>query len=249
MMRPDQATVDLDIDRPPSLRDHIYTTLRRAILSGSMSPGTTLVQEQLADQMGVSRTPIRDALDRLVSEGLLTRVTGGRIYVTELSLQELQEKYAVRQVLEGLALRLAVERMTEQHLAKLQQLLDQMQVAVEANNVDAATGLGHEFHVTIIAASGNTFLAQTLEALNDSIRRYRRVAANLPGRAADTLREHEAIFSAIVQGDVEGANRHMQEHIVKSQQQIEAAIQEYTLATPSGSRQAILTGLVNQAGK
>ncbi len=222
-----ETRFQLNIDRPPSLRDRVYEQLREAILSGLIVPGATLLQEQLAEQMGVSRTPIRDALDRLASEGLVTRGAGGRVSVSELSFQEIHEKYAVRQVLEGLALRLAFERIGERQLARLQSYLFDMQAAVEQNDWLAITEIGCDFHDTIIASCGNTFLVQSLQILNDSIRRYRRVAANMPGRAVETLREHELVFAALQRGDVEAADELIQAHIARSQQQLETAIKAY----------------------
>ncbi len=218
---------ELSIDRLPSLRDRVYDHLRTAIINGRLAPGTTLLQEQLAEQMGVSRTPIRDALDRLANEGLVARSPGGRVSVAELSFQELREKYAVRGVLEGLALRLAAQRMGDRQLKKLNSLLREMHAAVEQNDVLTVTEIGAEFHDIIIDSCGNDFLIQTLHSLNDSIRRYRRVAANIPGRAAETMLEHQQIYSALQSGEIETAEKLIQEHIANSQQQLEAAIEAY----------------------
>ena len=224
---PGDMRLELNFDRPPSLRDRVYEQLREAIISGQMVPGTTLLQEQLAEHMGVSRTPIRDALDRLASEGLVRRSAGGRVRVSELSFQELHEKYAVRRVLEGLALRLASERIGERQLARLQSFIKDMQAAVAQNDSLTVTEIGCDFHDTIIASCGNHFLIQSLQNLNDSIRRYRHVAANIPGRAVETLCEHEQVFTALQRGDVEAADQLIQEHIAHSQQQLETAIKAY----------------------
>lgn len=225
---------ELTFDRLPALRDRVYDHLRTAIINGRMTPGTTLLQEQLAEQMGVSRTPIRDALDRLASEGLVTRNAGGRVSVAELSFQELSEKYTVRSVLEGLALRLAAERMGARQLAELGRILRTMREAVEQQDAITVTEIGADFHDTIIASCGNDFLIQTLQSLNDSIRRYRRVAANIPGRAIETMHEHEQIYDALQSGDIETAQQLIQEHIAHSQQQLEAAIKAYKRRVADG---------------
>lgn len=225
---------EISIDRHPSLRDRVYNQLRAAIIDGRMTPGTTLLQEQLAEQMGVSRTPIRDALDRLTSEGLVTRSLGGRVSVAELSFQELREKYAVRRVLEGLALRLAAERLDTSRLENLRRYLREMREAVEQNAPLTVTEIGCDFHDTIIASCGNEFLIQTLQSLNDSIRRYRRVAANIPGRAEETLREHEQVFTALQSGDIQAADQLIQEHIAHSQQHLEKAIEAYKQRIANG---------------
>jgi len=225
---------ELTFDRLPALRDRVYDRLRTAIINGRMAPGTTLLQEQLAEQMGVSRTPIRDALDRLASEGLVTRSAGGRVNVAELSFQELSEKYTVRSVLEGLALRLAAERMNDRQLEELARILRKMREAVEQNDAPSVTEYGADFHDTIIASCGNEFLIQTLQSLNDSIRRYRRVAATIPGRAMETMHEHQQVYSALQSGETETAQQLIQEHIAHSQQQLEAAIKAYKQRVAAG---------------
>jgi DNA-binding GntR family transcriptional regulator len=228
--------IAFDIEKRPALRDQVYQELRRAILHGPIAPGTVLVQEELAEQLGISRTPVRDALDRLASEGLVTRSAGGRVQVATLSLEELGDKYAVRCVLEGLALRRAAQNMPADALAHLGQLVEEMRQAVADHDPQAVTAVGSAFHDTIIDACGNHYLRQLLINLNDSIRRYRHIAVDLPGRAAETLREHEEIYDALIRGDVETADRCMQAHIAHSQQQLEAAIRAHHTVSGSSGR-------------
>lgn len=219
-------SLQLDIDKRPSLRDQVYQELRRAILSGPISPGSVLVQEQLAEQLGISRTPVRDALDRLASEGLVLRSNGGRVQVAPLSIDELREKYEVRQVLEGLALRLAAEHLDDNAMARLEALLQTMRNAADAHNHQLVTEAGNEFHDIIIAACGNKYLIQNLSSLNDSIRRYRQFAADLPGRATENIQEHEQIYLAMAAGDFALAVQRMERHIARSQQSLEQAIRQ-----------------------
>jgi DNA-binding GntR family transcriptional regulator len=120
----------LDIHKREDLRDQTYVQLRKAILSGPIRPGTVLVQEQLAEQLGISRTPVRDALDRLANEGLVVRSPGGRIQVAPFSLDELHEKYAVRQALETLALRLAAPHLAGQPMLRLRALVEAMRQSI-----------------------------------------------------------------------------------------------------------------------
>jgi DNA-binding GntR family transcriptional regulator len=217
-------SLQLDIDKRPALRDQVYQELRRAILSGPISPGSVLVQEQLAEQLGISRTPVRDALDRLANEGLVIRSNGGRVQVAPLSIAELREKYEVRQALEGLALRLAAEHLDEGAMAKLEALIQTMRVAAERHDHPLVTEAGNKFHDTIIAACSNKYLIQLLTSLNDSIRRYRQLAADLPGRAAENIQEHEQIYLAMAMGDFVLAEQRMEHHIAHSQQSLEWAI-------------------------
>ncbi len=211
----------LDIQKREDLRDQTYIQLRKAILSGPIRPGTVLVQEQLAEQLGISRTPVRDALDRLASEGLVIRSPGGRIHVAPFSIEELQEKYMVRRALEVLALRLAAPNLAGEPLARLKALVDSMRQDIADGNAQLVAQGGTAFHDTIFAACGNTYLRQLLTSLNESIRRYRHAAIDIPGRAAETLREHRRIYECLAAGDIAAAQDAMEDHIARSQQRLE----------------------------
>jgi DNA-binding GntR family transcriptional regulator len=214
-----------DIQKREDLRDQTYFQLRKAILSGPMRPGTVLVQEQLAEQLGISRTPVRDALDRLANEGLVVRSPGGRIHVAPFSLEELHEKYAVRQALETLALRLAAPNLPGPPMLKLKALLEEMRQAISENQTQRVIQAGAAFHETIFIACGNTYLRQLLTTLSESIRRYRHTAIDMPGRASETLREHEQVVEHLSAGNISAAERAMEEHIARSQQRLERGIQ------------------------
>jgi DNA-binding GntR family transcriptional regulator len=211
----------LSIQKREELRDQTYAELRKAILSGPIGPGTVLVQEQLAEQLGISRTPVRDALDRLANEGLVIRSPGGRMHVAPISLDELREKYAVRQALETLALRLAAPTLPGQMLPRLRELVKAMRQAIADGHARRVIQAGAAFHETISSASGNSYLSQLLTTLNDSIRRYRHAAIDMPGRAAETLREHELIVEQLSAGDVAAAERSLAEHIARSLERLE----------------------------
>ncbi len=221
----------LDIQKREDLRDQTYYQLRKAILAGPIRPGTVFVQEQLAEQLGISRTPVRDALDRLASEGLVIRSPGGRIHVAPFSLEELNEKYAVRQALETLALRLAAPNLPGQPMLRLKALVEEMRQAIAENHWQRVIQAGAAFHETIFIACGNTYLRQLLTTLNESIRRYRHAAIDMPGRAAETLREHELIAEHLAASDIPAAEGAMEEHIARSQQRLERGFQ---LSPPIG---------------
>ena len=214
-----------DIQKREDLRDQTYFQLRKAILSGPIRPGTVLVQEQLAEQLGISRTPVRDALHRLANEGLVVRSPGGRIHVAPFSLEELQEKYAVRQALETLALRLAAPNLPGPPMLRLKALLEEMRQAISENQTKRLIQAGAAFHETIFIACGNVYLRQLLTTLSESIRRYRHTAIDMPGRALETLREHEQVVEHLSAGNISAAERAMEEHIARSQQRLERGIQ------------------------
>jgi len=214
----------LNIQKREDLRDQTYSELRKAILSGPIGPGTVLVQEQLAEQLGVSRTPVRDALDRLANEGLVIRSPGGRIHVAPYSLDELHEKYAVRQALEKLALRLAAPELSSRALPRMRALVDEMRQAIADDHTQRVIQAGADFHEMIYAACGNSYLRQQLTSLNDSIRRYRHAAIDMPGRAAETLREHELIVEQLAARDITAAEQALEEHIARSLLRLEQGL-------------------------
>jgi DNA-binding GntR family transcriptional regulator len=220
----------LDIQKRENLREQTYLQLRNAILRGPIRPGTVLVQEQLAEHLGISRTPVRDALDRLASEGLVVRSPGGRIQVAPFSVEELREKYLVRRALEVLALRLAAPRMPGEPLTRLKFLIAAMRQDIADGKAQLVAQGGAAFHDTIFAACGNTYLRQLLTNLNDSIRRYRHAAIDIPGRAAETLREHSQIYECLASGDIAAAQHAMEDHITQSQQRLE---QDFRQGEPS----------------
>lgn len=225
----------LDIQKREDLRDQTYYQLRKAILFGPIRPGTVLVQEQLAEQLGISRTPVRDALDRLANEGLVVRSAGGRIHVAPFSLDELHEKYAVRQALESLALRLAAPNLMGQPMQRLKAVIAEMRQAIADGHSPRVIQAGADFHETIYIASGNAYLRQLLTTLNDSIRRYRHVAIDIPGRAPETLAEHELIVAHLEAGAVAAAESALAEHIASSQRRLEQGFQRGLLAGADGN--------------
>lgn len=226
---------ELDIEKPPALGDTIYQQLQEAILAGNIAPGTTLVQHELAQRLGVSRTPVRDALERLTRDGLVVRSNGGRVYVAELSLEDLREKYQVRRSLEGLAAYLAAERITQKDLDRLAQILDDMRDAVDKSDTAEVTRNGSQFHAIITAACGNEFLKQLLGDLTNSIRRYRSTAVDIPGRSEESLSEHETIYFALKDRDGQKAEHTMRDHVRQSQKQLEQAVKQSQLLAEDGN--------------
>lgn len=218
------SDINLDIKKPPQLADIIYRELHEAIVTGQMEPGTSLVQNDLAQQLGVSRTPVRDALERLVREGLITRSPTGQTYVAEMSLAEVIEKYQVRRALEGLAVRLAMPRLTESDLETIKSLLQQTEQAVAAKDAPSVVRLGNEIHAVIIDKCGNELLRELLGNLGVSIRRYRLSISHIPVRLQESFEEHVRVYEAIVKRDVEAAVLAMEQHIMGSERDVQKAV-------------------------
>ena len=156
-----------------TLSEDCYQTLRRAILDLDLAPGTPLIEGQVAAQLGISKTPVREALARLSSEGLVISEPGRRTRVAGLSAQTVHEVYQVRLMLEPAAIRRVAGRLTEQELARLEQLIADASTALEREDLPAFTAAGHEFHTFLIECTKNARLLSIINELFDQVRRVR----------------------------------------------------------------------------
>lgn len=185
-----------------TVTDQVQARLRDLILSGSLAPGTRIDQTELARRFGTSVIPIREALARLQSSGLVRIVPHRGVFVEELSADELVDIYGVREVLEEQAARLAADHLTDADVARLEALAHQMEMLAEAGDYAAYLQLNREFHFTIYQASHRRHLLQMIKQLWDQSERYRRLQMHLfPERARAALFELHAILSACQRRD------------------------------------------------
>lgn len=194
----------------PMGAESTYARLKEDILLGTLPPGTRLVEFPLAERYAVSRTPVREALGRLVHDGLVERGDRGmrvRVHTPE----EIFELYEVREVLETAAARAAAERRTEFDIARLRALLDRMTQPDVAPASRAP--LNRDFHAAIWHAGHNSILVETLDRLSLHVLRHMNTTLTSPGRWEQAMAEHHAIVEAIVDGDVDTAGRLVGEHL------------------------------------
>jgi DNA-binding GntR family transcriptional regulator len=198
------------------LRDKVFTALREAILNGSLKPGQNLIETKLAEEMGVSRTPIREAIRKLELEGLVSSVPNKGVVVKGISVQDVNDIYTIRFCLEGLAARWAVARVTEEELAKLEENLDLMEFYTKRNDLTQVNSKNTEFHETIFRATKSKPLRQILSSLQEHVQRARTASLQVPGRPEKALSEHRAIFEAFKKRDAEAAEHLITLHIKNS---------------------------------
>jgi DNA-binding GntR family transcriptional regulator len=190
-----------------------YDLILEAIDTGLYKPGDRLVESELADRFGVSRTPIREALQRLETQSLLTR-DGRSLIVASLDHSQLAELYVVRGELEGLAARLAARHATPEEVRVLREMLDADQALV--NDPDAMSRANRRFHKQIHLASHNRFLVQQLDLVHRSMALLASTSIAADGRPQDTLKEHAQIVAAIEAGDGDAADHALRDHISKA---------------------------------
>jgi DNA-binding GntR family transcriptional regulator len=205
------------------LRHLIAERLRAAILANEFKPGDWLRQEQLAQQFGVSQTPVREALQDLVGEGVVERVPYRGIRVIEFTLTDLHDLYACRAFMEGLAVRHAAQHITHPEIIELRRIVHEMAAVFSRKKWTAYRELNRHFHQTIYTASRHPFL---IRALNQLWTAYpTMMLSNFPGpiRKRRTLntREHLAIIAALETRAATRAERLMHKHIEESAQRIQ----------------------------
>jgi len=189
----------------------VYRTLRHGIMDGALAPGGRLRSDALANELRVSRTPVREALRKLEAEGLVAR-SGSRLIVRAFSEQDLTELFFVREALEGMAARLAAENGTPSEIAEIGELLEDMETARQRGDLGALRRLTGEFHQLVCRASHNNRLLQSLKALLDSVRQMQTSTLYSEGRAAEALQEHRELLAAIAARDGDKAERLAREH-------------------------------------
>jgi DNA-binding GntR family transcriptional regulator len=192
--------------------DAVHATLHEAIILGLLPPGARLAEEELGALLGVSRTPIREALFRLEAEHLAVRIQRRGLEVRRITPAEILETYEVRQDLAALATRLAAPRITPADVARLRWLNDQLREAYATGDVRRSVALGDDIDDCLFRASGNSVLIHFLGQLRTRIRRFPGFTYQQRGRADDIIEEHDELIRALAEGDVERAvevtNRH-----------------------------------------
>lgn len=193
--------------------DAIYETLREGILRGLLPPGERLGELQLAKLFKRSRTPIREAILRLESERLAERSARRGLVVGRISREEILEVYAVREVLDGLAARLAAQAILPADLEHLRWLNRRLRDAAKRRDFAAMVDLNIEFHEGLCRASRNSLLAQFVGKIHDWVRRFPETTFARPGRALEAVSEHEQLLDALRKRDSDAAERIARQHM------------------------------------
>jgi DNA-binding GntR family transcriptional regulator len=204
--------------------DHAYQQVRLRILEGVLTPGSVIDQEALATELGLSTTPVREALRRLESERLVISRAHRDTIVAPVSLELLDEVYAIRLVLDPLAVALAAVNATPEHLQGMAEILD-----AELEIPSTVHHLHHnrDLHREIYRACGNTIMIQVLDSLWDLTDRYRMITLQHNTSVGNAAAEHAAIVAAVVARKPERASGLMRDHVAESLQRIRAASAEH----------------------
>ncbi len=208
------------------LREVIFNTLREAIIVGELKPGERLMEVQLADKMGVSRTPVREAIRKLELEGLVEMLPRKGAHVADLSVKDIMDVLEVRATLDGLATRLSASRITDEEIKELRHQLAQFINYVEKDNLQGSIKKDVEFHDIIYRSSRNEKLIQISNNLREQVQRFRVIYIKDYSSSRELIREHTEILEAIASRDPAAAMECAQRHIKNQEETIIRSIRK-----------------------
>lgn len=211
---------ELKLDNYKPLREIVFESIRGAIISGVLKPGERLMEVQLAEKLGVSRTPIREAIRKLELEGLVIMMPRKGAYVADLSIKDITDVLEIRASLEGLASGLAALRITDEEIEELEMTAVQFNQAIEEGNFDAIVQKDIEFHDRIFKATRNEKLLQINNNLREQVQRFRIMYINKSNKSKDLAKEHYEIAEAISNRSIDLAEKLAKTHIENAENYI-----------------------------
>ncbi|MDE7275582.1 MAG: GntR family transcriptional regulator [Lachnospiraceae bacterium] len=195
------------------LRDVVFNTLRKAILTGELKPGERLLEIQLANQLGVSRTPIREAIRKLELEGLVIMMPRRGAEVAQITEKGLRDVLEVRRALDALCTELACDRITEEEKQRLKDACDEFEKATATGDATVIAAADVALHDIIVEATRNQRLIQLINNLSEQMYRYRFEYIKDENQHNNLVEEHRMIYESIVRCDKEGAAKAAKLHI------------------------------------
>lgn len=202
-----------------SLAEQVFERLENDILVGKYHRGEVLTELKLVTDLGVSRTPVREALHRLEQEHII-EITPKGILILGVTEQDLKDIFAIRKRIEGLASAFAAQNMTEEQLAELKEALELQEFYVNKQDPEHIKTMDSRFHKLIYRYCGSAVLNDTLLPLHKKVQKYRRASVEDKSRAKQSLSEHRAIFEAIAAGNAALAEKCTTEHIANAEEHI-----------------------------
>ena len=209
-----------------SLTSRVFHRIEKDIVDGTYRPGENLTESKLCESLGVSRTPVREALFQLEQEGLVRITHNKGAVVVGVSEKDINDIYTIRMQIEGLASKWAAERITAEEKKRLEEIVELEAFYAARGNVEQSRNLDHSFHDGLYAASGSNPLRNTLRTFHNYIGRARENSFKTGDRAVVAAAEHRAILDAITAGDGELAERLTREHIVNAKANLFRFIRE-----------------------
>jgi len=203
-----------------TLRMQVFKEIEQAILNGYFSPGENLTEIKLSKELGVSRTPVREALHQLELEGLVKNVPNKGAVVIGISEKDIDDMYTIRMRIEGLAARWAAEQITDEEIEELKDVVELQEFYVSKNDPIQVWNLDSKFHEIIYNSCRSRPLKNTLSNFHHFIQRAREASIKSGSRAEDAVKEHREILDAIAAHDGQRAEALAAEHIIKAKENL-----------------------------
>ena len=211
-----------------SLHDEVAARLRERIFAGELAPGSFVDEPALCAELSISRTPLREALKVLVAEGLLRHEPRRGCFVSEITERDLDEIFPVIALLEGRCAFEAARNATDADLAALTQMHERLEKAARARRITEYYEANFAIHEAIITLANNRWLAQVIGDLRKILRLARLQQLHAPGRLAQSLAEHMAVFAALKARDAEGAEAAMRTHLIRQREALRELARQRT---------------------
>jgi DNA-binding GntR family transcriptional regulator len=198
------------------LREQVYKRLKNNVLDGNWPPNTRLVEEKLAADMGTSRTPVREAIQKLEKEGLIQKLPRGGFAVGSVTAEEVEEVFGIRAILETYAAYLAASRATEQDIVALEELVKQEEEALGKKDADEIVRLNTLFHDTLYKTARSEKLLNVVDELRDFIHRYRVICFSNEKMALTAVRDHWTMIAAMKANNPKAVQKTMHKFFIRA---------------------------------
>lgn len=230
LRNPDLGSLSAIPERKP-LGHYVFENLKQAIVRGDFSPGNRLVESRIAEAMGISRTPVREAIHKLEREGLIKKLPQGGFYVLNLSREEIEETFGIRSVLESYAARLAAIKHQKEELEPLEEKIEAFQDFLNRGEMEALLKINTEFHGLLYAMSRSPKLVKMINDLQDQIYRFRRIILKIETMAKTSNDDHRQMLSAMKMRDADRVETLVRQHILRGQKivlkELENGVREF----------------------
>jgi DNA-binding GntR family transcriptional regulator len=216
----------LRIRKKKSLREEVYESLRKSILHGKLKPGQHLIEEQLAYQVGISRTPVREAFHKLEKDELVTRLPKGGFAVREFTKDDVEEIFGIRSALESYAVYLATLHMAPDKISVLENKLKESEDALERGDSDKGVQLNTEFHDLIYKSCKSRKLVEMINTFRDYFYRYRSALLHIQNGISSSNKDHRLMLEAMKKKNPRLAERLVRKHLTRGKDLVLREIDE-----------------------
>ena len=195
------SSFKIKIDEPKLLSEDIAESIKTAIIKGKFKPGEKIPEGELAESMGISRTPLREAFRKLQNEGFIQIIPRKGAVVADIDADEAINIYEIKSTLEGLAARLAARNMKPKDIGKLEKINDELKELIDKNDLESFYKVHTKFHEGFVRMCGNKRLIQMISNLNDHFNRFGIISLTLPGQFENAISQHNEIIEGFKSGD------------------------------------------------